>query len=149
MIPLEFNAFALMSTSLEFREAINGAIFILCLNMTLMLGWYINRAWQVYGPRWMREEGMATACVLFWLFAIIGLRCGFVWLAIWLETAGLVMSQTVEQIATLSLIGSGLGLIAVTLRAIYLYTPIKWHHLAWLISAAMAALFVAFSHLYP
>lgn len=146
MILLEFNALMLITRSMALREVINGAIFVLCMNLAGLLVYFMIRTYrEVPFHKWRHEEGMDTACVLGWVFGIIGLRSGLVWYALRLANDGEVFSSTLELVSNWSLIVSAVILCAVTLRATYIWTPPAWHNKAWIVSGVLAILFLVIS----
>jgi hypothetical protein len=101
MTLLEFNALALMTTTLHTREMVNGALFVLCVNLSLLIAFFMLRAWATCddGERWREIPGMPTACILSWVFAVVGLRCGIAWLALKLANDGIEFGPVARNVS--------------------------------------------------
>ena len=145
---LEFNALTLIDSSLEFRETLNGIIFVLAFNLSILLAWYMLTVRKIVGDGWNKIDGLHTACVMFWVFGIIGVRSFWVWLSLYMATAGYQTTPLFDQIANWSLICTGSVLIAVTLWATYLFSPESWHSKTWTASASLALLFILITKLW-
>jgi hypothetical protein len=150
LISLEFDALTLITSSLHVREMINGALFVLCTDLAILIAFFMARAWATCGDgeKWKDIPGMATACILSWVFAIIGLRCGFAWWALKLANDGLMFSERLEMLTNSVLIVSAIVLAIVTLRATFIWTPPEWHNKAWVMSGALAIIFLSISELF-
>ena len=145
MTLLEFNALTLITQSLHVREVINGALFVLCSNLAIMLFYLMARMRLLIGKGWTQEDGMASICVLAWIFGIVGLRSGLVWWSLRIANDGYAFSQSLEMFSNWVLIVSAVIFAMITLRATYLWSPLRWHHKAWIVSGLVASVFLALS----
>lgn len=145
MTLLELNLLTLITTDMQIRELLNGALFIMCTNLAAILFYFMGWTWwgcKGTATSWRRVEGIQTACVLAWVFAIIGFRSGLVWLSLKLTNDGIKSNFSFEHIANWSLILSACLLILLTARGTYIWTPPRWHNKAWMVSSFVTVLFL-------
>jgi hypothetical protein len=150
MTLLEFNALALMTTNLHLRELVNGALFVLCINLALLIAFFMLNAWTKceVDEHWREIPGMPTACILSWVFTVIGVRCGIAWYALKLANDDRAFGPWLEGFASYSLIVSAIVLVIVTLRATFVWTPPEWNNKAWMMSGVLAIIFLSISELF-
>jgi hypothetical protein len=142
---LEFNAITLIEDVLHMREVVNGALFVLCGNIAAILVYFMGRTWWECRNgvcQWREIEGIQSACVMSWVFAIISVRSGLAWLSLKMANDGLNLNPLFESTASWSLIISAFVLAIVTLRGTYIWTPPKWHNKAWAVSLGATFLFL-------
>ncbi len=145
MTPLEFDPLTLLRMSLHMREVLNGALFALSMNLAVMLFYLMACMWKLHGRGWSKVGGMPTTCILAWVFFIVGWRSGLVWISLRFANDGTKLSATVETLASWSLLLSAAAFAILTLRATHLWSPVKGHHRAWMLSAAITATFLLIS----
>jgi hypothetical protein len=119
----------------ELLEITNSFVFVICLNLTLLLGWYIVREWKTFGRLWVQEDGVEIVILMFWIFGIFAIRNGAVWLALHLDAINLKTGHTL--LSWMLIIVSALFSIVI-LRATYLFSPINKR---WLWQASLALAF--------
>jgi hypothetical protein len=135
-------------TNLVIREWLNGSLFPLSINLALIIAIFI---WDSYidwlkkptTKRWWNADGVPTACALFWIFLLDGVRAISVWAVIWNANNGATIPDWIRALTNYALTIASVGLILTMLRCAYLFTPPRWGHAFWIYSAVSTLLFLA------
>jgi hypothetical protein len=135
------------------REWLNGALFPLSINLTVIIAVYLWQSFQygrTHGFRWTQLSGVKTACALFWVFFAESVRAGFVWLSLRMTNrSGFTLTQPLIDIANGFLVVSALVLTAALLRCTYIFTPPNARRVYWAYSLACAAVFLLLAYAFP
>jgi hypothetical protein len=123
------------------REIINGFLFVLCVDLALMIAYFMLYTYRTVGADWRKADGMPTACALAWVFGILGLRCFLVWFVLWCNNRDIQLPQWFDILGSYAMIVSAFALAVVTLRATFIFTPPEWGNAPWLASVLAAAMF--------
>lgn len=138
--------FTLINATTHIREVVNGALFVMCGNLALILSFFMCKTWYdcrlADEPRWRQVPGIQTACVMAWILGVISVRSGLVWYSLKLANDGIAFPAIFEETASWVLVGSAIILGLATLRGTYIWTPPKWHNRAWAISVALTSIFL-------
>ena len=139
-------------SNLIIREWLNGSLFPLSLNLSIIIAVFM---WDSYieclaqGKRWFRMSGVPTACALFWIFSLDGMRAVSVWIILRITNNGDEVPEWVREWTSAALVIAALGLVITMLRCTYLFTPPKWGNRYWIYSLCSTLLFLFISHLLP
>ena len=139
-------------SNLIIREWLNGSLFPLSLNLSIIIAVFM---WDSYiyaithKKRWFTLEGVPTACALFWIFTLDGVRAVSVWIILRFANDGHVVPEWVREWTNYALITAALGLVLTMLRCTYLFTPPRWGNRYWVYSLLSTLAFLVVSQLLP
>lgn len=146
---LSLDSFA---TNLIIREWLNGSLFPLSMNLTIIISIFLWAAWRegiAEGVRWQSISGVPTGCFLWWTFGAESVRAGVVWVILRTANDGHAIPKWFELFSNLAFICAAFALGLAILRGTYIFTPPKWGHKFWVYSAISTLLFLLASHLFP
>lgn len=139
----------LLQSNLIIREWLNGSLFPLSAFLTVCILTFLYDTRKMFGKRWTREKGVATACSLAWIFFCESIRAGGVWLILRSQNDGVPVPDWVQHIVNVAFMFSAAGLIVTILRCTFLFSPPRWGNRYWMISAGTTVVFLILSHLLP
>jgi hypothetical protein len=140
------------SSNLLIREWLNGSLFPLSLNLSVVIAIFM---WDSYvyavthKERWFTLEGIPTACALFWIFSLDGVRAVSVWIILRLTNNGHPVPEWLREVTNYALLAAAFGLALTILRCTYLFTPPRWGNRYWIYSLLSTLGFLILSHLLP
>ena len=144
------------ANNLIIQEWVNGGLFPLNLSLCIVIAQFLITAWATPlddgQDRWTDKPGVKTACALFWIFLADAIRSVLVWVT---------LASTAHPVAPPAPLGAqpllavfvsgGLTLAAViallaTFRCVYLFSPPRWGHTYWMLTAATTLGFLIWAH---
>jgi hypothetical protein len=125
------------------REVINGSAFALLVVLTSMIGIFL---WDSYfrtamtTTAWRKDEGVAVACVLWWIFGSEAYRTFNVWFAYVRAppSVGVGIFGVSSGFSTVGYLTAGIILNMALLAGIYRFTPPDWKKPVWIYAVLLA-----------
>lgn len=131
------------------REWLTGGLFPLSAMFAFILLIFMAENAAVYGKNWTRRPGVVSACIFFWWIGLHAIRTGIAWLTLKaVNDEGDVPAWLLDLAGTLFVL-TGAGLIAITLKGIYHFTPARWGHRYWIASVVVTVAFLLFARNLP
>lgn len=140
------------SANLIIREWLNGSLFPLSMNLTVIISIFLWSAWhegKAKDIRWQSIPGVPTGCFLWWTFGAESARAGTVWIILRASNDGHTIPRWFEICSNLIFITAAITLALAILRGTYIFTPPKWGHAFWVYSAISTTIFLLASHIFP
>lgn len=142
---------SVLANNLIIREWLNGGLLPLNLSLVVVIAlflWGHARAAGSYRS-FIRRDGVATACALFWVFTADAVRAGLVWDILWSAPLPAVTAATLTVVSPVNvgLMLAGVCSVISTLRCIYLFTPPRWSSYYWVMAALVTLMFQLLTHL--
>jgi hypothetical protein len=141
-----------VTNNLIIREWLNGSLFPLSLNLSLIIAVFL---WDSYfaaresRQKWFNMDGVPTACALFWIFSLDGVRAVSVWVILRINNNGMEVPMWMRQTTNVALALAAFGLMLTILRCTYLFTPPRWGNRYWIYSLVSTLIFLMISHILP
>lgn len=139
----------LLPINLIIREWLNGSLFPLSAFLCYVICHFLYGTRAEIGPGWQKEDGVATACALAWIFFCESVRAGGVWWILRTQNDGHAVSVWMQWVLNIGFCFSAAALIATILRCTFLFSPPSWGHRYWIASALTTLVFLLVSHFTP
>ena len=141
-----------LASNLIIREILNGSLFPLCINLSLVIGIFLVTTYleaKESSESWWTMPGVPTGCALFWVFLLESVRAFSVWIILRTTNDGRLVPEWVRDWTNVSLIAAAAFLVVTMLRCTYLFTPPRWGNSFWIYSIMTTIAFLVLSHMVP